>query len=794
MKRIEIKKNDIFKILDQRVQRSARMRKPEDFESDLFFNESIHVLKNIEFFVDNILNRVITSLSTYEEAVKNNDQKQLDKVHATFSALRFHRNMMKLPNVRFSDNFNIFKEIYINSEIIKKLQQRLRMTETTDLDELNLFNQSFFQIDDVNIAIDKNWNVDSFPKEKCFNGISKIQEQDERDYISRGEKRIERLDHLGRLYVSFDQLLEQLGSVYVLCVDVRFINHYQNRDANNFDNFFNLIYQQTQLVGNILQSLPNFVRADTKFEHDFHLGVNLHCILIFKHSPKFDEQDLVKQIQDLFDLNFRNQFYIQVRNWNEVVRKNFSNKAVGHIGKANLGKIEQFKYWILNYFYLVDDYIKLECISELNEQPYEINFTWFALTPAIPQVMDVVVANSKPVLKFQQLVTQTDEKKIWSTRHFSKKMKIYIELAELYYSEQFVANQEVKQYLLDFEIMAAMLQQNFEQPFLIPILPADQTLTNKELRKCLSLTGKRLLSLLKRSSLLDQLSLDDKKRNVGLNALSMFENLNFSTNALILHNSLNFLDAQTFNNLRYYWYELQNKTMNSIFLTSMHSLDFKLYFENNSDTLNLYLDHKQRVCDKRLASSQKYIQQLLSEDVYLLHVKLSCELHSGILTQDNLSKAFTNFLRTGKRAKPLKWLLGYLGLWQLDAHNNPYVDMYMFLERGCEKQVSHIEELLSEYWNNFITEKCTTFFGVPSTNIRHVSIELLPIYRSRYEYAESVLLIQAKDKNAHNFILETLIKFIVYRDLFQLDSQKDVPKALIKGSKTKTENFRSLKN
>lgn len=794
MKRIEIKKNDIFKILDQRVQRSARMRKPEDFESDLFFNESIHVLKNIEFFVDNILNRVITSLSTYEEAVKNNDQKQLDKVHATFSALRFHRNMMKLPNVRFSDNFNIFKEIYINSEIIKKLQQRLRMTETTDLDELNLFNQSFFQIDDVNIAIDKNWNVDSFPKEKCFNGISKIQEQDERDYISRGEKRIERLDHLGRLYVSFDQLLEQLGSVYVLCVDVRFINHYQNRDANNFDNFFNLIYQQTQLVGNILQSLPNFVRADTKFEHDFHLGVNLHCILIFKHSPKFDEQDLVKQIQDLFDLNFRNQFYIQVRNWNEVVRKNFSNKAVGHIGKANLGKIEQFKYWILNYFYLVDDYIKLECISELNEQPYEINFTWFALTPAIPQVMDVVVANSKPVLKFQQLVTQTDEKKIWSTRHFSKKMKIYIELAELYYSEQFVANQEVKQYLLDFEIMAAMLQQNFEQPFLIPILPADQTLTDKELRKCLSLTGKRLLSLLKRSSLLDQLSLDDKKRNVGLNALSMFENLNFSTNALILHNSLNFLDAQTFNNLRYYWYELQNKTMNSIFLTSMHSLDFKLYFENNSDTLNLYLDHKQRVCDKRLVSSQKYIQQLLSEDVYLLHVKLSCELHSGILTQDNLSKAFTNFLRTGKRAKPLKWLLGYLGLWQLDAHNNPYVDMYMFLERGCEKQVSHIEELLSEYWNNFITEKCTTFFGVPSTNIRHVSIELLPIYRSRYEYAESVLLIQAKDKNAHNFILETLIKFIVYRDLFQLDSQKDVPKALIKGSKTKTENFRSLKN
>jgi hypothetical protein len=95
-------------------------------------------------------------------------------------------------------------------------------------------------------------------------------------------------------------------------------------------------------------------------------------------------------------------------------------------------------------------------------------------------------------------------------------------------------------------------------------------------------------------------------------------------------------------------------------------------------------------------------------------------------------------------------LLGYLGLWQLDAHNNPYVDIYMFFEKGCEKQVSHIEQLLSEYWNNFIKEKCITFLGVPSTNIRHASIELLPIYRSRSEYVESVLLIQQKDKDAHN--------------------------------------------
>lgn len=274
----------------------------------------------------------------------------------------------------------------------------------------------------------------------------------------------------------------------------------------------------------------------------------------------------------------------------------------------------------------------------------------------------------------------------------------------------------------------------------------------------------------------------------------MFENLNFSTNTLILEESINFHSAKYVNEFASFWYELQHKSMNSIFLTSENNADFKMCLESKSDTLSLYLDHKRKVCDKRLVSSKQYVKKLLTEDVYLLHVKLSCELNSGVLTQDNLSKAFTSFLRTGKRAKPLKWLLGYLGLWQLDAHNNPYVDMYMFLERGCVKQVSHIEELLSEYWNNFITEKCATFLDVPSTCIRHTLVELLPIYRSRSEYAESFILIQAKDKNAHHFILETLIKFIVYSDLFQLDSQKDVPKVLIKGSKTTNDKSSNPKN
>ena len=70
MKPIRITKNDVFKTLDYRVNRSVKNLSPEHLDSSLFFNESIHVLKNIENFIDKVVNRTISSLHTYEEAIK----------------------------------------------------------------------------------------------------------------------------------------------------------------------------------------------------------------------------------------------------------------------------------------------------------------------------------------------------------------------------------------------------------------------------------------------------------------------------------------------------------------------------------------------------------------------------------------------------------------------------------------------------------------------------------------------------------------------------------------------------
>ena len=60
MKIIEIKKDDIFRILSQRVQRSVKNLRYEDFDHSLFFYESVHVLRNIEFFVDAVLNMTVS--------------------------------------------------------------------------------------------------------------------------------------------------------------------------------------------------------------------------------------------------------------------------------------------------------------------------------------------------------------------------------------------------------------------------------------------------------------------------------------------------------------------------------------------------------------------------------------------------------------------------------------------------------------------------------------------------------------------------------------------------------------
>jgi hypothetical protein len=660
------------------------------------------------------------------------------------------------------------------------------MVEIEDLEQFKIFNRSLFQIEGKVLPNEITWDTDSFPKKKCFDGVSLIQEHLERIHIHNKAKKYEDLEKLSEIYQGFDQLLDHWGSVYVLCIDVRFINTYLNSNPHGFDEFVRRVYGRRQEIGSIFQKIPNLLKMYSKFEHDYSLGVNLHCILLFKHSSNFNEQDIVEELENQFDFFDGALTHIQVKNWNQVVRENFSNKAVGHIGKANKGKIDQFKYWILSYFYLVDNYIKLEfSLNDEDEPVCEINHTFWGEQSSVVPIPKIKKAPPKPNIQFKQLVSQSDEKKIWSTRKLSKKMKARIALADVYYSEQFSHNLDLKNYLLQFESMAAMLQQDSEQSFLFPILPVGQTLNEKELRKCLSLTGKRLFSLLKRSSLLFQLTLYDLKQNVGLNVLSMFENIFFAKNCLNLESSINFDAAKNFNRLAAVWRGCPDQQMKNIFSTTPYNNNLKQYFYDNSETLNSYLAYKHKVCEKRFKSSQEYIQDILAIDIYLLHVKLTCELKNGVLSQESFSKAFTSFIKNGKRTKSLKWLSGYLGLWKVDAENNPYVDMYIFLNTGCEQQVSHIERLLAGNWHKFITEKSTKLLNMPSSDIRHATIELLPIYHSRSEYAEKVLLIRSKDKNTHSFILETLVKFIVYHDFFQADTQKNVRKVLIKGSSHK---------
>lgn len=335
MKIIEIKKDDIFRILSQRVQRSVKNLRYEDFDHSLFFYESVHVLRNIEFFVDAVLNMSIESRDTYEKAIKNNEKDRFEKVHEVFSGLRYHQNMLKLPNVRYSDRFNIFKKIYIDSESIHKLSMRLRMSDIIDPDELYSLNLPFFQVDGWVTALDMVWNKENFPKEKCFGGIYKIRELAEREDLFLNDKRYETLLNLQQIYQSFDQLISQLGSMYVLVLDIRFITPYQSRTVNNFQDVVLGVFQHIELIMGVFRTIPNLIQVFTKLQHDFNLGVNLHCILIFQNSPKMDEQNLIKSLQQQFDSLFFNTFQINVSNWNEVVRRNFSNKAVGHIGKGD---------------------------------------------------------------------------------------------------------------------------------------------------------------------------------------------------------------------------------------------------------------------------------------------------------------------------------------------------------------------------------------------------------------------------------------------------------------------------
>ncbi len=206
------------------------------------------------------------------------------------------------------------------------------------------------------------------------------------------------------------------------------------------------------------------------------------------------------------------------------------------------------------------------------------------------------------------------------------------------------------------------------------------------------------------------------------------------------------------------------------------------------------LEKQYTQCARRNTDTRKYLDLVLEQNCWAYRITVEARSSKGSLEQSEFSKLFTEFMRLAKRAKPCYWLRGYIGIWQ---ENKKLVipefklDVVLFFNDRCQEQLFTVVHDLNQQWNKFLDTKAVQtlklqnaenikYFGSIEPKILMRSVDgLSTVYRAQNTYH---VCIEASDRKMKKMVIEHVIPYFVYRDVFQAPFSQKVPKAFIKGA------------
>ncbi len=194
---------------------------------------------------------------------------------------------------------------------------------------------------------------------RLINYFSDLQKDPQ--YIEKKDKQAQQVtDKINDAFKHFDYLLSIHQKVYILAIDIRFIR-FMNLEANN--SLEQLIEQvlkdQPEIQNIIFKLIPNRLRTYTKLEHDYQNGLKLSCVFILRRFNINQEDEIAAYLQTALKKKFSHYDSIEVINGNKFVRTDGNEHAVGRVGIKTPNRVEQFKYWVLSYFFKIDLVAKL---------------------------------------------------------------------------------------------------------------------------------------------------------------------------------------------------------------------------------------------------------------------------------------------------------------------------------------------------------------------------------------------------------------------------------------------------
>ena len=789
-----ISASDIIKVLSHRVPFSFKELTDSERQKMSLFKESVDVLGITENFVSDIKTGTAPTRDEYDQAIESRNQIEIKRICAYFSKLRHHEKLMPDSYFVLSESFRVFRQSYSMTEFLQGFNifachDPFNLTaEQSEIELINKMNANAFNLKGDASKLRYDWTVD-------FRMVADIRKELEENNTRSQEKNTQCLKLIKAAYKDFDELLDQHTSVRSLSLDIRLINDYRHRDLKNHHDFIKKSLLDIQIVKDGIKRLPFLLSVSLKVESDYQLGINFHTVLIFKNQPNLNEDKIIQDLHSELRYGFNGRQNFEIINWNDVVRVHFSKSAVGVIKKSNLKKIEDFKYWNLSYFFCVDDYLKFEYFDD---KDCEVPVNYFFKGRGIDKVGFVSsLKEIVPTMYFRSLLLDKDEKQIWTVTHLPKIIRYRLGIAKLHYNEIVSQDQNLTKLMLllfQIEVFIESILHASVLAFDIPHQRAIDYSSEKQLANFTTRIGMQFLSLCRQGHQLIPL----------IENIETFSYLNIYIKSY-LFGPLCSICIESDEILDKFIDERIMRQVNSAirdFISIYNSKINEISFCSNllkivagEKSLEEYLKYKYSSCKVRQSSAISYVGNLLKKDCVLYRVNLSCIVLERRLTQGEFSKLFTMFIRFGKRAKPLSWMYGYIGIWQEDALHNPFADVVFFLDAQAYDHHDNFIQQLNEYWTKFISKKIEFFIKTSKENIIGLAMPV-KLLSSVSEINQSYLLIESIDKTKRKIIMNKLIPYFTYKDLFQGELTEKIPKAFFKGSLpkklTKSKKSKSL--
>ena len=199
-------------------------------------------------------------------------------------------------------------------------------------------------------------------------------------------------------------------------------------------------------------------------------------------------------------------------------------------------------------------------------------------------------------------------------------------------------------------------------------------------------------------------------------------------------------------------------------------------------------------CTRRHTDTREYLNGVLEQNCWAYRIGVDARTSEGNFTQSQLSKLFTEFMRLAKRAKPCYWLRGYVGIWQeknRDELSEFKLDVVLFFNDRCQEQLQTIVRDLDQRWNSFLKTKTAGILDLKDTgDITYNSLIKPKILMHSVDQLNTMneapntyhVCLEAHNRKIKKMVIEHVVPYFAYRDIFQAPFSQKVPKALIKGS------------